>query len=194
MDIDRFDDEGSKTFQIKQTNLHIYGGFFQPWLHHSERSTIDYYPVRSSTDFPHGAFSTVLNGREEIYTIVSIGGDLGHPTGVIIDGFTITRGNGDTEPPLGAPGGLHVNGVFEVGATRSGATIRNCVFNGNKARFAGARYSYNADTQVINCAFRNNSAIGSEFPEGFGGAIFAAQASDISFTKCLFSKNSANNN
>lgn len=189
-----YHDPNTKTFQITQDNLHIYGGFMEAWPHHSMRTRKPNYPVPSSTGFPLGALATALDGRDEIYTIVSIGGSLGRPTGVIIDGFTIARGNGDVDPPLDAPGGMHVNGDYAPGP-RSGAIIRNCVFAGNTARFAGAMYTAYSDTQVIDCAFEGNSAIGdSGYPRGFGGAVFADWLSNLSFTRCLFSKNTAHAN
>ena len=104
----------------------------------------------------------------------------------LIDGFTITRGNGGN----GVAGGVYVNAAsptfsacnFTYNAAFSGGAayvlsgapqFLNCVFLGNTAsNLGGAILNSNGTTEILNCSFSGNVA-------NVGGAIYNSNASPV---------------
>lgn len=66
----------------------------------------------------------------------------------------------------------------------SNSTYTGCAFTSNQAGQGGALYSQSGDPVLVECSFLSNSATGN------GGAA-ATSASGISFSRCLFSANTA---
>lgn len=87
----------------------------------------------------------------------------------VLDGFTITGGNG----PLA--GGMYNNNVSP--------TIRNCIFSGNTANSGGGMFIDNGTPTISNCIFRNNTANNS------GGGLH--NGSNATISNCLFYGNTA---
>ena len=56
------------------------------------------------------------------------------------------------------------------------ARFYNCRFTNNSSSQGGAISSYQTITEVQNCVFSNNRAVGNDSSESFGGAIFAISA------------------
>ena len=98
----------------------------------------------------------------------------------VLDGFTITGGNANSDPfsiPLGYLGG----GILNM---RGGATLSNGTFRGNRAEFIGGGMCNLESSPILsNCAFRGNSA-------RYGGGIFT-ERSNVLLTNCILSENCA---
>ncbi len=122
----------------------------------------------------------------------------------VLDGFTITAGNGDATYPANSGGGLYnydgqptvSNCIFvkNLAAARGGGiftqegtpNISNCNFLGNKAASGGAmNNAYNSSPVISNCLFSGNIAT------EYGGAIQNAFNSNITLKNCTFSVNTA---
>ena len=98
----------------------------------------------------------------------------------IIDGFTLTGGNGD--PSFHGEDAAIGGGMVVMAAT---PTIRNCTFRGNSVTYnGGGMYLGNgANVLVEQCKFQNNSA-------EKGGAVFCL-SSTPTFEKVVFESNGA---
>lgn len=99
----------------------------------------------------------------------------------IIDGFTITRGNGTS---LGA-GVVAGGGVFVF---NSSPTIMNCWIEDNLARRGGGGFSGAGNSTWIACVFRDNVAVASSW--GHGGGLHLV-SSDAIVVDCSFESNTA---
>jgi ribonuclease BN (tRNA processing enzyme) len=151
--------------------------------------------------------ATILDGRG-VHHVVT-GAD-----GAVLDGFTITGGNGlggdrGGPPPGGGPGGgrpIHMTPQGLLGGAGSGSgagmvnyqaspTVRNCIFENNKAGKGGAVYNMtsasfpprpNATGKApvfIDCIFRKNSA------RGRGGGVSNDLGTSPTFLNCVFEAN-----
>jgi ribonuclease BN (tRNA processing enzyme) len=177
------------TFQLK-TGVALYGGFAGNELNRSQR------------DWQKNP--TILDGNGAYHVVT--GADQ-----AILDGFTVTGGNGLGGERGGPPDGgggrpIHMTpqGILSGANTGSGAgmvnfqvapTVRNCIFENNKAGKGGAAYNMtstdfpprpggNAKTPVfINCVFRNNSA------HGRGGGVSNDLGTAPVFLNCVFEAN-----
>jgi predicted outer membrane repeat protein len=88
-----------------------------------------------------------------------------------IDGFHINNGGN-----LYNDGG----GIWVLGCA---PTIKNCVFNGNKAIAGGAIAIFNSSPNIKQCIFKNNRA-------DYGGAIYNSNSKPF-ISNCMFIDNSA---
>ena len=104
-----------------------------------------------------GDIGAAGNASDNTHTVVMPGG-----VGTILDGFIVRGGNAN----LGG-NGLHDGGgaMYLVNAA---STVRNCVFDGNLANYAGGAIfcQANGQVRVENCLFTGNAA-------RYGGAIEA---------------------
>ena len=89
----------------------------------------------------------------------------------VLDGFTITGGNGGS----GSGGGMR--------NLLSSPAVRNCLFSGNTANFGGGMYNEGGTPALSNCAFIGNSA-------SQGGGMYII-ASSPTVVNCTFSGNTA---
>jgi hypothetical protein len=140
-------------------------------------------------------------GSDNCYHVVTASGV---DSSAVLDGFTITGGNGDTgiSPHwLGAGMYCHtgnptvVNCTFVANSARYGGgiyanssylTIVNCTFCGNSASDDGGGITdYNSSPMLVNCAFLGNTANGS------GGGMVNSSDSEPLLMNCTFSGNSA---
>jgi parallel beta-helix repeat protein len=119
----------------------------------------------------NGAASTIINGNAS-GTVVTFGN--GEDSGSVLDGFTITNGNGN----LG--GGIY--------CYSSSPTITNCTITGNAASPGGGGiYCASSSPTITNCTITGNTA------EYYGGGIFCYSSSP-SITNCTIAGNTAGTN
>ncbi len=133
-------------------------------------------PIWSSLE-SGGQNITVRSSDGPEVTILDGGGGrivelfMGETTATRLEGFTLTNGGSPTN---------YGGAAFFFGGS---ATVVNCVFEDNSARYGGAVSNYeNEGTVYIDCVFRNNTA-------EFGGATWNYLSSS-SFIDCLFEGNS----
>ncbi|MBK7642979.1 MAG: right-handed parallel beta-helix repeat-containing protein [Planctomycetes bacterium] len=160
-------------FQLRN-GVAIYGGFAGGEL------TLDQRDVAA-----HVAILTAdLNGddgttgfAENSYHVVDASGT---NATAVLDGFTVRGGNAN----LGSANQDRGGGILCVGG--ASPTVRNCIFRENRCTFGGGAGYINASApSFTDCRFENN--LGSNF----GGAFDMATNVTASFTRCVFSGNSA---
>ncbi len=134
------------------------------------------FPIWSSAE-SGGRNITVRSSDGPEVTILDGGGGrivelfMGETAETRLEGFTLTNGGSPTNY-----GGAAF--FFE-----SNATVVDCVFDGNDARYGGAVSNYeNEGTIYMGCVFRNNTA-------EFGGATWNFRSSSM-FFDCVFEDNS----
>ena len=120
---------------------------------------------------------TTLIGSGELFEDTIVLCVSGEGPDTILDGFTISGGNGDM-------GG----GMRNIGAS---PTVRNCVFSNNQAQAGGGMYNAagidaaGSNPTVTNCRFFGNTA------DAGGGMLNLGQSSPA-VTNCSFVANTAN--
>jgi len=97
----------------------------------------------------------------------------------ILDGFTITGGDANSDYPYGYGGGMY--------NSNGSPTVRNCKFKWNSAQSGGGIYSnsYDSNTIITNCTFIENYG-------GSGGGIYIYNYSYpyvAKVTSCIFAGN-----
>jgi predicted outer membrane repeat protein len=119
----------------------------------------------------NGPEGTILNGQDSFRLLkyYSCGGSL--------LGFSLVNSLGDI---AGGGGALDIN--------YGNLTIRDCVFEGNRAVYQGGAIAAGLSTllQIEDCRFENNFA-----PE-HSGAVVGIQGSSITFERCTFIENTTN--
>jgi len=101
----------------------------------------------------------------------------------VLEGFTITAGNADGDPPSDRykGGGL----LCEL---CKNLLLAKCTFRGNFARSGGGMFNYNSNPRLTSCSFIGNAASGAG---GFGGGIAGTYRSSPTVNNCTFSRNCA---
>jgi hypothetical protein len=102
----------------------------------------------------------------------------GETEAAILEGFTVTHGDGTDAEGLGTRVG---GGIY---CYQSWPTIRNCWFIDNIANNGAAIYMREGNPEVANCVFRDNLA------EGYGSGISVVDATPF-IHHCLFEDNTA---
>jgi hypothetical protein len=131
-----------------------------------------------------GAPRTIIDGGRAGTTVKVMNGE-GPLT--LIEGFTITGGFGEPGQGVNRIGG----GLLLVS---SAVTLRNDVFFDNEALLGGGLVVLNGKLRVIGTTFMDNRAtIGApgSFEDGDGGAIYAAEDSDLFIANSIFRDNTA---
>jgi photosystem II stability/assembly factor-like uncharacterized protein len=158
------------SFGLK-TNLAIYGGFSGTESLLSQRNwagnkTILSGEIGDTNVFGDNSFS-VVEGPVSV-------------ANAVLDGFTITAGNGDANTginPASRGGGLYVD---DNGAP----TISNCLFVKNYAIYGGAIFVRdNSHAIISNCAFSGNNSAGD------GSCIYNRPGASTNIINCSFSGN-----
>jgi predicted outer membrane repeat protein len=182
------DTDRPATFNLK-TGVKIYGGFAGDEASLGERSSDPELTILS------GDIGTENVDTDNSYHVVYADG----VTDAVLDGFTVTRGRGDSANGNGA--GMYTKD--------SELTVSNCIFSDNKVSVddsksygvssGGGMYNKNSALIVTNCTFRNN-VVGNQsyFRIGRGGGMCnegyfttgAEQRSSV-ITGCTFSNNIA---
>ena len=152
-------------------NVAVYGGFSGNETLLSQRNwagnkTILSGEIGDPNVFGDNSFS-VVEGPAEV-------------AGAILDGFTITAGNGDANTginPASRGGGLYV-------ADNGSPTIKNCLFLKNYAIYGGAVFVRdNSHATISNCAFIGNNCAGD------GSCIYNRPGAKTNIINCSFSGN-----
>ncbi len=148
----------------------IYGGFNGTETMRSQRD------FSANVTILSGDIGTVGNNSDNSYTVVSNRNN-GLDNTAVLDGFTITGGNGTGSSPFDQGGGMNNES--------SSPTISNCIISGNSAKYGGGLAIANSSAQIINCTVSNNTA-----STATGGGIYL-YASTATLTNCVVSGNTA---
>ena len=192
------------TFALKQA-VPIYGGFQSAGGSWSQRDAGNNETVLSG-DLTGNDQSGFVNYGENSYHVVSAS-RIDHTA--LIDGFTITAGNADSNipPDNGGAGMLNTNTSCGVGhclfsenqawvlygtqygggmvnLSDSRATIADCNFLSNRANNGGGMANFDSSPTSINCAFNDNDA------NLAGGGVYTWQ-SNSKLIDCRFNGNLA---
>ena len=144
---------GSSFFLVN--NVTIYGGFAGNETLLSQRNLA-------------AGHTSILEGNSNS---VLINDNNGLTNSAVLDGFTITNGNGNN-------GG----GIININVS---PTIANCTFTNNKVLFnGGGMYNNHSSPILSNCIFSNNNA-------GNGGGICNDSSSAPAINRCNFFVNTA---
>lgn len=157
------------TFQLKD-GVAVYGGFATGGGTFSQRNA-DLYDTVLNGDIGRTGYAA-----DNSYHVVTASG-----TGntAILDGFTITGGCANTNPPHDGGAGMY--------SFRGSPLVRNCTFVANVAAVGsgGGACNINSAPRYVNCIFNANTAA------VFGGAMYN-EANDVTVVNCTFSANHAN--
>ena len=180
----------------------VYGGFAGFEISVDQRNPAANVTILSG-DIDDNDINTDGNHIDEVYTdivglnslnVVKMDGTwiaVTHST--ILDGFTITGGDGATTIQADG-GGLHCNGSGVNGAGHQcSPTLSQLTISGNRARDGGALYNSGFDGGASNPALTNVTFSGNR-AENYGGAVYNVGSLGIStpvFTNVTFTGNSA---
>ncbi|GAB3707639.1 hypothetical protein GCM10027592_41970 [Spirosoma flavus] len=179
----------SVSFSMKN-GVAIYGGFANtgsPAL--AERNPTTFTTLLS------GDIGTPDDNSDNSFHVISNDGN-GLNATAVLDGFTITGGNG----------GDYGGGMYNSGSSPS---ITNCVFQGNTASEGGGMYNTSSSPVLNNCIFQTNTAsVGGGMnndnssptltrcsflnnqSDSFGGGMNNFNTSNPTLINCLFQDNS----
>jgi hypothetical protein len=128
------------------------------------------------------ANQTILSGdigtaatTDNSYHVIS---NLNIDATAVLDGFTITDGFGQAEPPPNSFGA----GIYNV---FSSPTLKNIIIANNSAVTGGGMYNNNSSPTLENIVFSNNTA-------NIAGGIYNINNSSPTITNCVFSENIGN--
>ena len=153
---------------VMKNGVAIYGGFSSGENQLSERNW------KTNTSILSGDIGTPGDKSDNSYHVISNDNN-GLNNTALLDGFTITGGNGSNVSGNG--GGMYNNS--------SSPTVSNCTFLGNLAWRGGGIYNASSSPAVTNCVFTGNSAT--------NGGGMNNEFSSPSITNCIFTANSAFN-
>jgi len=156
-------DTNDRSISIQlEPNVALYGGFIGAEITRDQRNWKAHETILS------GDIGTLDNPADNSYNVV-IGAD-----NAILDGFTITGGNGSDG------GGIYCYGTSPI--------ISNCVITANSAgQDGGGIYNDGGALKVTNCVFSENSADTGAGPGG-GGGMYNRGGSAV-IVNCVFSGN-----
>ena len=124
-------------------------------------------------DDPNDPFN---NNLENTYHVVT---GSGTDDTAILDGLTITAGNANESDAKGDGGGMFIDAGSPM--------VIRCTFELNAAfRYGAGIYLDGAGPLFVDCIFRSNVASGGY---GYGGGVYATNASNFSMMNCLFVAN-----
>jgi parallel beta-helix repeat protein len=185
---------------LLENGVTLYGGFAGNETSLSQRNWRLYITVLNG-DLAGNDGTNFTNYTENTRHVVT-GSDCDGTA--VLDGFTITAGNGDAAYPANSGGGMYnyighptvINCIFlkNLASDRGGGifthgdapAISNCSFFGNKTKSGGAiNNAYGANPAITNCVFSGNIAT------EYGGAIQNVYSSNLTLKNCTFSDNSA---
>lgn len=157
------------------TGVEIYGGFAGGETDPAQRPPLGTSVSTLTGDLDGNDGSGTISDNS--YHVVRAGGS---DSTAVLDGFTITAGNGNGPSNNDRGGGLISGGQATV-------TIRSCRFVANRCSFGGgAVYITNSAPSFTDCSFEDNNG------GAFGGAFDIAQAGAVRFERCRFLGNRAN--
>ncbi len=156
-----------------RSGLAIYGGFAGTETTLSQRDPV-LHPTILSGDLNGDDGPNFANNAENSRKVV-VGASV--DSTAILDGFTITGGNGDLDMGFQGGAGLTLSG--------SSAQIRKCVFVGNRTNGSGGAINIGASAPaplLINCF------MGGNFAQLRGGAVYGQ---GVTMVNCVVSGNTA---
>ncbi len=179
------------TFQLKN-EVALYGGFS------GTETTLEERDWTANTTTLSGDIDGEGTLSGNVYHVVT---GSGTDTTAILDGFTITAGNANSNPNEHGGGVYNQNGspmltnltIFGNSVNLYGGgmynnagnpTLKNVTFSGNTAGAAGVMYNSAGSLTLINVIFSNNSVTGS------AGGLYSS-SSTLNLTDVTFSANSA---
>jgi len=159
-------------FALKN-DVAIYGGFAGGESSVTQRDWVANVTILS------GDIGTVGDDSDNSHTIINNGFNNANSS-AILDGFTITKANGNGPQGFNNQGG----GIYN---RDSSPTITNCIFTDNVSSIGGAFFLRNSNSVFTNCLFVNNSALVAG--GGAGGYIEGGNSSPV-FNNCTMALNS----
>jgi predicted outer membrane repeat protein len=154
---------------VMKNNLGIYGGFAGSETQLVQRNWNTNLCILSGDIGESGNF--VDNSYHVVRNLNN-----GLDTTAVLDGFSISGGNGnDVVEIVNSRGG----GIYNQSAS---PVISNCYFSGNRASSGGAIFNANASPYISSCTFSSNMVTGA------GGAV-CNTVSTVSISNCNFSGN-----
>jgi LPXTG-site transpeptidase (sortase) family protein len=176
-------DPRTATFQLK-SGVAIYGGFSGVETAREQRSPLEYLTVLSGdidnndSQTPVVIDPTTVTGTDNnSYHVVYANGSL---PGAVLDGFTLTAGNADSDFGKDSGGGMYLNCPDPI-------TLTNLTFSGNKANYGGGSYLMALNITLTNLTFKNNYA------SHDGGGIYSP-SNFLTLTNVTFRGNEAAGN
>ena len=161
------------TFQLFQY-LAIRGGYAGFGEPDPDTRNIETYETILSGDLNGNDGPNFTNRGDNSYLVLK------GRNGSVLDGFTITGGDGGVQG-----GGIH--------SGSSDTTIINCTVINNRAGYGGGLYSYNGSPTLTNCLFIGNQAKPNTI--GDGGGVYSSDDGRVcgpTLINCTFVGNSAN--
>ncbi len=154
---------------VMRNNLAIYGGFA------GNETLLGQRNIRNNPTILSGDIGVANSNADNSYNVVrNISNGLNNTS--ILDGFTVTGGNGN-----GAAFGSYGAGIINVNSTPS---FYNCLIIGNNALYyGGGMYNSGAAPQVVNSVIAGNTA-------DYGGGLYNESAA-TKLINCSFSGNLA---
>jgi len=162
------------SFTLKN-NVGIYGGFAGTETARNQRN------IATNVTILSGEIGAINNTADNSIHVVTADNTTNT---TILDGFTITRGNGNSF-------GANQGGGGGVVILNSSPILRNIIFENNLGIFGSAfAQNYNSNATLTNIIFRNNSAISGGGYNGNGGAIYN-ERSNLTLTDVTFINNTS---
>jgi len=167
------DTDREATFQLKN-GVALYGGFA------GGETARDHRDWESNVTMLSGDIGTPGDNSDNSYHVVTVGepqppypaiADSGTEDTAVLDGFTVTGGNGDQY----YYGGGMYNG-------NGNPALTNVIFTDNSAKYGGGMYNIDSSPTLTNVTFSGNYAY-------YGGGMYNANSSPT-LTNCTFSGNS----
>ncbi|MFA6151254.1 MAG: choice-of-anchor Q domain-containing protein [Chitinophagaceae bacterium] len=189
------------SFRIARNNIKLYGGFA------GGESTLSARSVSTNPTILSGNLGTVTDSTDNSYhvlTIIARAPSLLIDTNTIVDGFTITGGNGylmsGSYTYAGVTmnrqdgGGILINGVGS--GNKCSPLINNCIITRNSANFGGGMYIAAMSTGSTSPILRNTSFITNRANNNGGGVFNNTQLTGVNvltIENCKFTANLAAN-
>ena len=161
-------------FSLKN-GVSVYGGLIGTEIFLTQRDILANPTILS------GDIGTAGDNSDNCYSVFCHPEGLNLDSTAIIDGFTISGGNGMVSPTGERYSG---GGMYN---RSSSPTINNCTFSGNIGGYGGGMHNYtNASPTLYNCTFSRNIA-----NLGVGGGMYNNSGSSPNLTNCTFIDNCA---
>lgn len=189
------------SFRIARNNIKMYGGFA------GGESTLSARSVSTNPTILSGNLGTVTDSTDNCYhvlTIIARAPSLLIDTNTIVDGFTITGGNGYLMSGSYTYGGVTMNrqdgGGILINGVGSGnkcsPLINNCIITRNSANFGGGMYIAAMSTGSTSPILRNTAFITNRANSNGGGLFNNTQLTGVNvltIENCKFTSNLATN-
>ncbi|MDM8524243.1 IPT/TIG domain-containing protein [Desulfococcaceae bacterium HSG8] len=179
--------DSSATFNLKK-GVAVYGGFAGTEITLNERDW------KNNVTTLSGEIGTADDVSDNIKRVVSCNNTVDKNT--LLDGFTITGGNGDKGAGIynlrGSPVVANCTFIRNIATTSGGGMynssgipkVINCIFIENTANVGGGMYNETSNTVVTNCIFKGNIA-------NTNGGAMMNKGSSPTTANCLFVGNTA---